>query len=146
MSLCFYVQWGLKVFINWSSTCRPLQPAFPHMSLGMYLPQSRELRICFACWAVSLKRWEKRGLIQGFINLRVDCDRNLSYIGTVSGNRLRRRGRRVGYSNSADSSRLASLSRAPEEQSSLCGFDSQLQAHQTPWEQGKVKVVYDCLT
>lgn len=36
----------------------------------------------------------KGGLIQGFINLTVDCNRNLSYIGIVSGNRLRRRGRR----------------------------------------------------
>lgn len=34
------------------------------------------------------------GLIQGFINLTVDCNRNLSYIAIVSGNRLRRRGRR----------------------------------------------------
>lgn len=34
------------------------------------------------------------GLIQGFINLIVDCNRNLSYIGTVSENRLRRRGKR----------------------------------------------------
>lgn len=59
---------GLKVLINWSSTCRPLQPEFPHMSLGMYLPWSREQipRICFACWAVSLKRWEKRGVNAGF--------------------------------------------------------------------------------
>lgn len=36
----------------------------------------------------------KGGLIQGFINLTVDCNSNLSYIGIVSGNRLRRRGRR----------------------------------------------------
>lgn len=36
----------------------------------------------------------KGGLVQGFINLTVDCNSNLSYIGIVSGNRLRRRGRR----------------------------------------------------
>jgi len=36
----------------------------------------------------------KGGLIQGFINLTVDCNRSLSYIGTVSGNRLRRGRRR----------------------------------------------------
>lgn len=54
---------------------------------------------------VSQQREEKRGLAQGFINLRIDC--NVAYIGTVSGNRLGRGQKAVGEGSAAAASQTS---------------------------------------